>query len=53
MNMQGQTNERGVHVLSCRQVLSISDLDLLQPDHIGNVKHFFFILHTMSKHCVT
>ena len=35
-------NERGVHVLSHSQVLSISDLDLWLPDHISDVKPLFY-----------
>ena len=43
INMQGQKKkERGDRVLSCRQVLSISDLDLWLPDHVSDVKHLFY-----------
>ena len=42
MTMQGQKNEIGVRVLSRRQVLHISDLDLWLPDHISDVKPLFY-----------
>ena len=49
--MQGQTNEIGVRVLSRRQALSISDLDLRLPDHISNVKPLFHSTHYEQSLC--
>ena len=44
-------NEKGVRVLSRRQVLSISDLALRLPDHISDVKPMFHTTHYTQSLC--
>ena len=44
-------NEIGVRVLSQRQVLIISDLDLCLPDHISDVKPMFYSTHYEQSLC--
>ena len=44
-------NKNDVRVLSRRQVLSISDLDLRLPDHISDVKPMFHSTHHEQSFC--
>ena len=44
-------NEIGVRVLNRRQFLSISDIDLLLPDHISDVKPLFHFTHYEQSLC--
>ena len=44
-------NERGVRVLSRRQVLSISDIDLWLPYHISDVKPLYYFRHYEQPLC--